>query len=64
MTTKDRSENKKIKVTEVFYFKDDSEMDKKARSIIEKKNDSKFTTITDTLIDYFTDLIAWERVLL
>ncbi len=33
----DRSENKKIKITEVHYFKDDSEMDKKARSMIEKK---------------------------
>ena len=33
----DRTEDKKIKITQVVYFKDDSEMDKKARSIIEKK---------------------------
>ncbi len=33
----DRSEYKKIKITAVFYFNDDAEMDKKARSMIEKK---------------------------
>lgn len=33
----ERSKDKKIKITEVRYFNDDSEMDKQARSIIEKK---------------------------
>ena len=33
----DRSDDEKIKITEVLCFKNDTEMDKKARSIIEKK---------------------------
>ncbi len=33
----DRSEEGKIKITEVVYFKDAQEMDKTARKIIEKK---------------------------
>lgn len=33
----DRTEDQKIKIIEVVYFKDDIVMDKKARTIIEKK---------------------------